>query len=441
MVKKANFARNASKWKHEDGGPIDPSGRQSPIYAEGGLFPMINSPMMVHFRGPKHEEGGQTLYQNGQPIAEVEGGETMKEGFVYSDKLKVPGTNTTFAKMSKKYTETDPLTKKGDTRMLDKLREKNQALIDQKEAKKMRKGGYVPKAEDGLRVQPYYNLSGGAHDTPTEDYLMSQPNSYSIAPYANYMGSITPSYGIPQNEYPKGVLAPMTSMKSIGYEKPQIPSNLVSQNTNTDVKKPVSTESKTPYNWNNILELAPAAYNAGMALSKQNYLPEDKYSVTDTIPYRKVDRYPMKANVEREYRIANRNARELGNTGTGQYISRNLSNQAQKINAINNLELQSQLADNSMMTNTDMFNIGNKRANKQQEFAVMDYNNRLLGAKQNFGAAAATNAGQYGANRNRYGMIDTQMANQAANDRYLMELLGETYYMLTPEQKAALLKR
>jgi hypothetical protein len=38
MVKKANFARNAAKWKHEYGGPVDPMDEPMPQYATGGRY-------------------------------------------------------------------------------------------------------------------------------------------------------------------------------------------------------------------------------------------------------------------------------------------------------------------------------------------------------------------------------------------------------------------
>lgn len=53
--------------------------------------------------GPKHEQGGIPVTQAGTPtsrnnaVAEVEGGETVQDSYVFSDTLKVPNTNLTFA--------------------------------------------------------------------------------------------------------------------------------------------------------------------------------------------------------------------------------------------------------------------------------------------------------------------------------------------------------
>jgi hypothetical protein len=53
--------------------------------------------------GPKHEDGGILIDENGNPantnqaIAEVEGGETEQNGYIFSDTLIVPETDMTFA--------------------------------------------------------------------------------------------------------------------------------------------------------------------------------------------------------------------------------------------------------------------------------------------------------------------------------------------------------
>lgn len=95
MVKKANFARNASKWKHAFGGMITPDMYMQQMmygsYANGGQVPQ-NIPVEVEgqemyempngqvgeFEGPSHEQGGI-------PIALPEGTE------VFSKRLKVDG--------------------------------------------------------------------------------------------------------------------------------------------------------------------------------------------------------------------------------------------------------------------------------------------------------------------------------------------------------------
>ncbi len=96
------------------------------VYANGG--------MLNEYNGEKHENGGIPM----GPNAEVEGGETsMKMGmggeqdstYIYSDRLKVPGKNHTFAEASKridnKYNRrtNDKLSNESKRRELNKLME------------------------------------------------------------------------------------------------------------------------------------------------------------------------------------------------------------------------------------------------------------------------------------------------------------------------------
>jgi hypothetical protein len=57
-------------------------------YADGGNVAQGNTPL-IEFKGPKHEQGGIPVDfdQDGTDEAEVEGGETMKNGYIYSDQL------------------------------------------------------------------------------------------------------------------------------------------------------------------------------------------------------------------------------------------------------------------------------------------------------------------------------------------------------------------
>lgn len=74
MVKKANFARNASKWKHANGGvagdvPIEVEGEEVLQYPDGS---------MVQMQGPSHEQGGIDV--------------NVPDGTkIYSDRLTIEG--------------------------------------------------------------------------------------------------------------------------------------------------------------------------------------------------------------------------------------------------------------------------------------------------------------------------------------------------------------
>lgn len=60
MVKKANFARNAAKWKHEYGGPVDPMDEPMPQYAMGGHLNPFSTIAQFAYGGyaPMMQTGG-----------------------------------------------------------------------------------------------------------------------------------------------------------------------------------------------------------------------------------------------------------------------------------------------------------------------------------------------------------------------------------------------
>ena len=70
-------------------------------FKQGGKIPIGGG--AAKFVGPSHEQGGIAVNPSGDPtnpnqaVAEVEGGETMQDNYIFSDTLKVPGTDMTFA--------------------------------------------------------------------------------------------------------------------------------------------------------------------------------------------------------------------------------------------------------------------------------------------------------------------------------------------------------
>lgn len=86
---------------------------------------------LQEFVGPTHEEGGIEL----TPEAEVEGGETKKGNYIFSDRLKVPGKKLTFAEVSKsikgRYTgkrPNDPIDMKAEERELATLQDMQETV-------------------------------------------------------------------------------------------------------------------------------------------------------------------------------------------------------------------------------------------------------------------------------------------------------------------------
>lgn len=87
MVKKANFARNASKWKHRLGGKDQLRCGGKKKYAVGGVKPVISEGGQAEkiddrtflLRGRKHETGGIVIGQ-GRKSIEAEDGEVLRLG-------------------------------------------------------------------------------------------------------------------------------------------------------------------------------------------------------------------------------------------------------------------------------------------------------------------------------------------------------------------------
>lgn len=76
LVKRANFARNAAKWKHAAGGTV--------AIKNGGKAEAIGNNAFL-LRGAKHSQGGIDV-KVGKKVIEAEGGEVMK---VEADKVKI----------------------------------------------------------------------------------------------------------------------------------------------------------------------------------------------------------------------------------------------------------------------------------------------------------------------------------------------------------------
>jgi hypothetical protein len=121
-------------------------------FAMGGDF--------SEFQGPTHEEGGVTI----NPQAEVEGGETKKGDYIFSDRLKVPGKKLTFAQVSKqikkRYTDKRPndvISKNSEDRELATLQDMQETVRGD-----IMSNAYT-KAYGGFMKKKYY---GGGTFTP-----------------------------------------------------------------------------------------------------------------------------------------------------------------------------------------------------------------------------------------------------------------------------------
>ena len=165
----------------------------SNFFADGGSLNggVDTNAQLQQYQGAKHEQGGIPVDQNGQPVprklasAEVEGGETKLDDYVFSERNKVPGTKKTFAKASKeiesKYKSRiesgDKIAKQSRRDELTRLMNEQEAYNMKKEAKeksfKMSNGGRVPSAprrngvrvnEDGSESTHLYTSGHGEND-------------------------------------------------------------------------------------------------------------------------------------------------------------------------------------------------------------------------------------------------------------------------------------
>ena len=207
MVKKANFARNASKWKHDFGGSLQTHGGDW----SNGLTWFNN--------GGSHEENPydgipQGIAPDGKPNL-VEEGEVKYNDYIFSDRLTVPEDiqnkykvkdNTTFAKAVKKLSKeseerpNDPISQNGLDIILNDLANSQEEIRmkkQQKENRKYAKGGLLN--GENLRYAPVVGSAIGALST-----AFSKPDYESadmITNAANNAGQYMPVSFNPIGDY------------------------------------------------------------------------------------------------------------------------------------------------------------------------------------------------------------------------------------------------
>jgi len=136
---------DALKEKHyADGGLLNPF-----TYANGG--PMGGD--IEEINGPTHEEGGVAMGEGN----EVEGGEVKVDDYIFSDRLGMPDSKTTFAdeakKIKKKYElRDDSITMDSQKAELTKLMEANESMRIAKEAEEAEKEAAVQQETEKLAL-------------------------------------------------------------------------------------------------------------------------------------------------------------------------------------------------------------------------------------------------------------------------------------------------
>lgn len=184
MVKKANFAKNASKWKHAFGGTLSTNGAD------------WDSGVVIIGNGDTHEknpmEGVQMgIDPNGIPNL-VEEGEVIWNNYVFSNRLKVPknikssyklniNKDTTFAEAAKKIQKeseerpNDPISKRGLEDAMINLSIEQEMVRQKKQNNKTSNknkydvGGPYSTKEINLEGLPYSSTMFGLPEFNTPD--------------------------------------------------------------------------------------------------------------------------------------------------------------------------------------------------------------------------------------------------------------------------------
>lgn len=166
MVKKANFARNASKWKHADGGWLD--------NIHGGIF---DNGVITIGNGGTHEQNPYEGIQMGvdeQGIPNlVEEGEVIFNDYVYSNRIKAPKEvkkkyklrGETFADLAENVQKEseerpfDPISQRGLQDIMTKLAMEQEAIRmkdERKRVNKYAKGGKLGNLFEGPGPDPNF---------------------------------------------------------------------------------------------------------------------------------------------------------------------------------------------------------------------------------------------------------------------------------------------
>jgi hypothetical protein len=172
-------------------------------YAQQAQVTFANGGDLSMLEGPSHAEGGIQL----TPEAEVEGGETKKQDYIFSDRLIIPGKKTTFAQRSKQINKmylgkrpNDPISKQAEERELSVLQDMQEIVRGEIMSNAYTKayGGFLKKK----KMYAGGNMPGPDGDPNSLDYITNTSNVM----YSNEF----PSYwdknkaGLYENEFDTG---------------------------------------------------------------------------------------------------------------------------------------------------------------------------------------------------------------------------------------------
>jgi len=368
-------------------------------YQDGGNLSQLMNNNLIQYNGPSHEDGGIMVDQNGLPTNgqsqnEVEGNETNKDGYIFSDTLGVDkdgipthiekNVKKTFAQLSKKiekkYGDRNDLISENTKKVeYSQLKQMNENALQNKDAsnfatlqKKMggllnkyefndankyrfwegmyKNGGEIGSANDfnKNRFWEYMYPNGGQIDTNETDEQMDQNKQL----FYQAMGNPT-FYQNSNNSNPINFnwtnssnnlqFNPNTTSLLNYVPKPDSPSFDFS--TARQVDQINSTNPSNPFNKLDYLgtglSLLPLAQSIAAITSKShNYLGHPDYSILNDI-----NSIPTEPNFTEDY---NRNQRSLNAANNSASInSPAIANSLRANNLANKLSADNQLAQTS----------------------------------------------------------------------------------------------
>lgn len=318
---KKDFSKNLL----EDGKPIK--------FNNGGDKSVNN------FNGASHENGGIKLTED----AEVEGGETSYKDYVFSDTLKVPGKNITFAQATKrleskyKGRENDPYVMRAKEQALTQYMQQNEMVKAMEEAKQAHQQQLQ---EIQMKFGGIKKLKPGGPKSPGlfAEATMDEDNSFTE--YNVGEGSLPDMYKLsylPKNEQlpnlnygpETGKNKPENDPYRIGnYSQKDL--SLITEEDTTDNTIPTSNKKKSKIGNEEIalgLSMLPGLYNTvkGWKPDVTNF-----QNMTPHLVNLESERENLRREAGKARLIANENVRNIGG-GSGTALAA-LASQSSAIN-------------------------------------------------------------------------------------------------------------
>ena len=430
MVRKTNFAKNASKW-HAYGGPLY---NHSGDWSNGLTF--VNE-------GGTHEENPfdgvlMGFDQNNIPNL-VEEGEIIYNDYVFSNRLKPSSKQLESSGLNKKYNDwtfakiVEDLQKTSAETPLDKISKESlddmmATMINMQEEVRMKKG---LKGQNKLMTNGG-NLFAGGGPAGIDPYLTgvdisdiinttSEKLNFYNEPFVpdtfDDLPDVTPSSRL-------GTMSTIPYMTSIesAIQKKAIPDASIkdfNDYVNTEMQNRVNTKNKnSSFNWNNagqalpiISNAAKAIYNAATPIDYSNVISEQAYRETPVMSLPRLGGKQVYRGIDR-----NRLINPIINTGraTALDIQNNALTAGQALANLANANYNTQRA------------IGEAYANAEQQ----DLANRLQVAQFNLGidqANANLSQAEQVANIQRANRIAAARIQDAAMREQLQQMKGQAF--------------